>query len=160
MGYLDELRSISEKGTGELPTKPTKPGSVSLVSASPGRFQKDYARLLKLWHGKLTALDHLTSPPHWSLGRWLDTVDASLWLYETFAAQLVREGWTAADLFGVLPAYPGEGGLADRMGTARNLKLLDGVAHWKALHGVHRQFPRGSGVDLAKGGLRLIWEMG
>lgn len=117
-------------------------------------------RLLKLWHGKLSALDHLVSPPGWSLGRWLDTVDASLWLYETFASQLVREGWTAADLFGVLPAYPGDGGLADRMGTARNLKLLDGVAHWKALHGVHKQFPRGGGVDLAKGGLRLIWEIG
>lgn len=118
------------------------------------------ARVLKLWHGKLSALDHLVSPERWTLNRWLDTVDASLWLYETFASQLVREGWTAADLFGVLPTYPGEGGLADRMGNARNLKLMDGVAHWRTVHGAHKQFPRGGGVDLAKGGLRLIWEMG
>lgn len=159
MGWRDYAKE--EQGVGH--TRHTGHNSPDLGSSVPSvpSVPEDVAvRRLKLWHGKLSALDHLTSPPHWSLGRWLDTVDASLWLYETFASQLVREGWTAADLFGVLPAYPGEGGLADRMGTARNLKLLDGVAHWKALDGVHKQFPRGGGVDLAKGGLRLIWEIG
>lgn len=116
------------------------------------------ARLCE-WHSHLTRLDHFTSPAGWSLNRWLDTVDAAMWSYETFASQLVREGWTAADLFGVLPAYAGEGGLADRLGNARNLKLLNGVAHWKTPHGLHKQFPRGGGADLAKGGLKLIWEI-
>jgi hypothetical protein len=147
-------------GTGRRDSTPKTGTPGGTLGGTSGTVSERLAiARLREWHSHLRALDHLTSPPHWSLGRWLDTVDASLWLYETFASQLVREGWTAADLFGVLPAYPGEGGLADRMGTARNLKLLDGVAHWKALHGVHKQFPRGGGVDLAKGGLRLIWEM-
>lgn len=125
---------------------------VPIVPANP-------SRVAKLWHAKLSALDHFTSPSGWSLNRWLDTVDTAMWLYEEFASQLIRGGWSAADLFGVIPSYPGEGGLADRMGKARNLKLLDGVAHWRTPHGLRKQFPRGGGVDLAKGGLVLLWKV-
>jgi hypothetical protein len=147
-------------GTGRRDT-PLKSGTgAGTLGGTVGTISEAVAKArLREWHAHLTRLDHFTSPPGWSLNRWLNTVDAAMWLYEEFASQLVRDGWTAAGLFGVLPAYPGEGGLADRLGNARNLKLLDGVAHWRTPHGLHKQFPCGGGVDLAKGGLILLWEV-
>lgn len=148
-------------GTGRRDSTPKTGTEGGTLGGTAGTISERLASArLREWHGRLTRLDHFTSPPDWSLNRWLNTVDAAMWLYETFASQLVRDGFTAADLFGVLPAYPGDGGLADRLGNARNLKLLDGTAHWRTVYGVHKQFPRGGGVDLAKGGLVLLWEVG
>lgn len=148
-------------GTGRRDSTPQSGTAGGTLGGTAGTVSERLASArLREWHSHLRCLDHFTSPPGWALNRWLDTVDAALWLYEGFAAQLVHDGFTAADLFGVLPAHPGEGGLADRLGNARNLKLLDGKAHWKTVHGLHRQFPRGGGVDLAIGGLVLLWEIG
>jgi hypothetical protein len=62
------------------------------------------------------------------------------WLYENFASQAVRDGWSALDLFGVDVAEPGEGGLAAD------------AASWRSW-GASKIYLRGSGQ-----GLVTLWE--
>lgn len=112
--------------------------------------------MLREWHARLSKVDEFTPPLGWTLNQWLKTVDASCWLYENFASQAVRDGWSALVLFGVLPEKPGEGGLADRLGDARNLKMSDGRASWTSW-GVRQSFARGTGDDLAVSGLMPLW---
>jgi hypothetical protein len=83
-------------------------------------------------------------------------VDSACWLYESYGSQAVRLGWSSLDLWGLLPAVPGAGGLADRIGNARNLKLSDDLACWSFL-GVKQQFARGGGEDLVTSGLVPLW---
>jgi hypothetical protein len=92
------------------------------------------------------------------LNQWLTLVDAALWLYENFGSQAVRLGWSTDDLFGALPSRPGSGGVADRIGNARNLKLTDDRTYWSFL-GVKHQFPRGGGENLMTSGLVPLWGM-
>lgn len=110
---------------------------------------------LKEWHGRLSRVDEICSPPGWALNDWLRLLDSALWLYENFASQAAREGWSALDLFGYQPALPGCGGLADRLKDARNLKLAEGRACWSFL-GVKERFCRGGALDLA--GIVPLWE--
>ena len=110
---------------------------------------------LKEWHGRLSRVDEFCPPQGWARKDWLRLVDSALWLYENFASQAVREGWSALDLFGYLPALPGCGGLADRLRDARNLKLAEGRAYWSFL-GVKERFCRGGALDLA--GIVPLWE--
>jgi hypothetical protein len=104
----------------------------------------------------LCKVDEFTPPPGWTLNQWLKTLDASYWLYENIASQAARDGWSALDLFGVLPQKPGWGGLADRLGDARNLKMAAERASWSGA-GVRQSFARGAGEDLAASGCVPAW---
>ena len=107
---------------------------------------------LREWHARLSTVDEFTSPPGWTLNQWLKTLDAACWLYESFASQAVRDGWSALDLFGVLPHEPGRGGLADRLSDCRGLVMAADAASWRSW-GVAKTFRRGMGR-----GLTLLWE--
>jgi hypothetical protein len=101
---------------------------------------------------RLSKVDELTSPPGWTLNQWLKTVDAALWLYETYASRAARDGWSALDLFGVDLARPGKGGLAARLGDKRVLIMGAEAASWRSW-GCSRIFLRGAGQ-----GLVPLWE--
>ena len=111
------------------------------------------------WHRHLTALDFDTAPNGFTFKRWRQLCFDSWWLYEGYASQLVREGWSAHDVFGVLPWREGGGVLLDRLQGARNLKLDgSGRAFW-SLSGATFQTSRGIGDELMSSGLRLVWDM-
>lgn len=131
---------------------------VPIVPVAP--FQ-DPARVLKVWHSHLSALDFNRAPEPFELNRWRQIVEDAHWLYETWAAQLVRDGWSAHDIFGVLPWLPGGGVLLDRLQGARNLKLEGGKAYWSwPWSSVVMQTCRGAGDGLVSSGLVLAWEIG
>jgi hypothetical protein len=115
--------------------------------------------MLQHWHGRLSALDPDQPPDGFTRNRWHQLVDDSHWLYSSFASQLVREGWSALDVCGVLPWREGGGVLLDRLQGARNLKLDgEGRAFWSH-YGVTSQTCRGMGETLVSSGLILIWEL-
>lgn len=155
MGYLDELRAMSENDAEGALTKPTKSGSVSLVSVSSGAFQRDTNRVLKSWCTALEKLDSCEPNKGFAMGRWQKLYDCSVWLVETFGRQLALDGWTTGDVFGVhsseceLPAeYEGCGGLVDSLGHHRALVLADGEARWRYLGKLPQSYRRGSWPNL------------
>ncbi|MFZ1742503.1 MAG: hypothetical protein WAT93_06590 [Pontixanthobacter sp.] len=79
-------------------------------------------------------------------------------LYENYASRAVRNGWSAHDLFGVLPWHPGWGGLCDRLQGARNLKMDRDRALWSR-RSIRDQTCRCAGDDLLASSLTLIWEL-
>ena len=117
------------------------------------------ASILRDWHRHLAPLDFDCAPDGFARNRWRELCDDSWWIYENFAAQAVHDGWSAQDLFGVLPFRPGWGGLCDRLQGARNLKMGGERAAWSRF-GVKDWACRGAGDDLIASGLVLIWERG
>lgn len=148
MGYLDELRAISEKEAGRLPTKPTEPGSVSLVSASSGAFQKDASRVLREWCSAIEALDPCQPRPGFTMNRWQKLFDASVWFVETFGRQAAMDGWTTSDLFGLVRQVEGAGGLMDQLGDHRGLVMSADEARWRYLGQVPQLYRRGQWPNL------------
>lgn len=143
MGWREYAREIQEGGDNRDDRD---------ISPAPRQVAEATAiGLLRTWHGRLNGVDQMTAPSGWEPGRWATLIDASLWLYENYASQAVRGGWTDLDLFGVLHK-PGRGGLADRLEGARNLKLSDDRAVWSS-RGVRETFARGYGDDLKRAGL-------
>jgi hypothetical protein len=159
MGYLDELRAfVSDTAPDEVLTKPTKGGSVSFVGRPPRRITEECAKaLLSDWHRQLTVLDVYEPPEGFDQRRWGTLVDDCCWLYATHASRLVRDGWSAADLFAVIPSQRGWGGLADRLLGARNVLFDDASkAHWTRA-GVKFSTSRGVGEALRGSDARLVW---
>jgi len=116
----------------------------------------DPATALREWHARLSGLDPLAPPAEFDAGRWGQLVDDACWLYQGFASRAVRDGWSALDLFGVLPARPGWGGLVDRLRSSRDLKMTGERAVWTRL-GVPDRLCRGAGDGLAKAGCVVLW---
>ena len=117
--------------------------------------------ILRDWHEHLSTLDDLDPPTGYDLNWWTQAVRDACWIYENFASGAVRAGWSAHDLFGILPWHPGWGGLCDRLRGARNLKMeVDGrKAVWSSWR-VQDWTCAGAGDDLITSGLTLIWELG
>lgn len=161
MSYLDRLKAkIAENAPPDQPPKPLEPGFGGFRGDRPRAISETQARTtLRHWHGRLRALDPLAPPEGFTMGRWQDLCDDSWWLYETWASQLVREGWSAQDVFGVVPLLPTGGVLLDRLRGARNVKLDgEGRAFW-SLSGVTMQTCRGAADSLMSSGLVLVWEL-
>lgn len=117
------------------------------------------ARALRDWHDHLVAIDDCRVPAGQSIMWWQQACDDARWIYENFASRAVRDGWSAHDLFGVLPWHPGWGGLCDRIKGARNLKMEGQRAAWSSW-GVPDWACSGAGDQLVTSGIVLIWEMG
>lgn len=116
----------------------------------------DASRALKLWHSHLAPLDAENAREgcrEW----WGRAVRDSHWIYENYTGQAVRDGWSAHDLFGILPAHPTWGGLTARLRGARDLKMSGPKAAWSN-YGVKDWTCRGAGDDMISSGLRPIWE--
>lgn len=131
----------------------------SKQSTKPAKVAKDAPASLRSWHRHLSALDDCAAPLGFSLNRWQLLCDDACWIYENFASVAVRNGWSANDLFGVLPWHRGWGGLCDRLDGARNLKMDDCRAAWSHF-GVRDWTCPGAGDDLVPSGLVPIWEIG
>jgi hypothetical protein len=128
------------------------------VPTAPLRITDTQARaMLRHWHGRLLLLDPL-KPPAGCDWWWRQAVTDSWWLYENYASRAVRDGWSALDLFGVMPAKPGWGGLVCRLRGARNLKVDADRAVW-TVSGERERICRGGGDDL-RDVLVLLWEVG
>lgn len=161
MSYLDRLKDfISEMPPYDQPLKPLKPGFGGLGGDPWGRIPENYAKaLLGDWHRHLSALDPYDAPDGFTLNCWAVLVHDCWWLYETHASRLVRDGWTAMDLFTVIPSQRGWGGLADRIQGARNVLLDDlAQAHWTRL-GLKFSASLGIGEALRGSDARLVWEL-
>jgi hypothetical protein len=89
---------------------------------------------------------------------WQRACDDACWIYENFASRAARDGWSAHDLFGVLPWHPGWGGLCDRLQGARDLEMVGPKAKW-SLFSAPGWTCAGAGDQLITSGLLLIWEM-
>lgn len=124
------------------------------------RYSGNPAATLRDWHRYLAALDFNTAPAGFALNWWRQTCDDAHWIYEHFASRAVRVGWSAHDLFGILPWHPGWGGLCDRIRGARNLKMeVDGRKAAWSNWGVTDWTCAGAGDQLITSRLVLIWEM-
>lgn len=128
------------------------------VSMVPNVAPLDPAFALRAWHRHLVALNDHRAPGGFPRLRWKQACDDARWLYENFAGRAVRDGWSAHDLFGVLPWHPGWGGLSDRVKGARNLKMESQRAVWSSW-GVPEWFCAGAGDQLVSSGIMLIWEL-
>ncbi|WP_324740123.1 hypothetical protein U8326_10110 [Tsuneonella sp. CC-YZS046] len=114
--------------------------------------------VLRDWHDRLSGLDMAVPPAGVSAGWWARTVSDAHWIYENFASRAVRDGWSAHDLFGVLPSKPAWGGIVDRLRGARDLEITDCRAFWT--HAGHPgQFNKGAAAMLLSSGLVLLWDM-
>jgi hypothetical protein len=118
----------------------------------------DPVAILREWHGHLVGLDDCRAPAGFSIMSWQQACDDARWIYENFASRAVRDGWSAHDLFGILPWHPGWGGLCDRIKGSRNLKMEGQRAAWSSW-GVREWTCASAGDGLVSSGLKLIWEM-
>jgi hypothetical protein len=98
--YLEKLRALkSEKGAVEDPTKPTKPGSVSFVSAQSAGFSNFPAR----YRRTMAALE-AGCPEFVPVDRWQFAVEDGRRFLARWGEQAEALGWDAKDLFGLAPA--------------------------------------------------------
>lgn len=133
-------------------------GCPATVATPATRPAGNPAVILQEWHAHLAPLDFDTAPDGFTLQRWRQLHGDSWWLYENFASRAIRDGWSAHDLFGVLPWRSGWGGLCDRLQGARNLKMEGRKAVWSRW-GVPDWTCIGAGDQLISSGLSLIWEL-
>jgi hypothetical protein len=119
---------------------------------------QDASGRLAEWRDGLQTLDPGRALHGLAPSRWRVLVDDADWLFEQFAAAAARDGWSAADLFGVLPDHDGWGGVADRLRGSRSLVMTADVARWRRMHsGLPDSFTRGSS---AVPRLTLLWDEG
>ena len=154
MGWRDYAKQVQE-GRDNRDDRDTTPAKAPIVPIVPNVPEAVAVHRLDDWCARLNGTDAFTSPPGWTLDQWLRTMDASTWLFENFAEQAVRWSWSALDLFGVLPNHPGLGGLSDRIGEVRNLKMAGGLSAWSSI-GARHKLARGWG-DYTDG-MVAMWE--
>lgn len=121
----------------------TRGANVPFVPSVPGPLDA-----LREWRAALSTLDPEQPRKGMDAKRWRALVDGAAWVVWHFGQQAARTGWTTADLFGLWPDKSGWGGLVDRMGAARNLKLSNRTATWRPLFGPAEKFHRGGHPDL------------
>lgn len=102
---------------------------------------------LDQWCAGFNVLHPCQPLPGFTMGRWQTLYDAAIWFLETFAVQPARDGWSTADLFGIVPDHPGRGGLIDRIGESRSLVMSADTARWRSW-GVPQSYRRGALPDL------------
>lgn len=90
------------------------------------------------------------------VGRWGVLVDDADWLLENFGQQAAADGWSAADLFSVMPGRDGCGGIADRLCGSRSLVMSADRAIWRrVVNGEPETFARGLGETVR---MVPLWE--
>lgn len=144
------VRAEFEKSVSQ--ESPATPATTATLPA------RDPSATLREWHSGLAPLDFDSAPEGFTLNRWRELHGDSWWIYENFAAQAVRDGWSAHDLFGVHVPRPGWGGLCDRLQGARNLKIAGPRAVWSRW-GVSDWTCIGAAESLISSGLVPIWEL-
>lgn len=157
-GWRDVARSVREQeGWDNRDDRDKMPGSEPIGAIVPN-VPANPARTFREWSAALARLD-LKSPLHGlTRSRWGHLVDDADWLLEHFGQQAAREGWSALDLFGVLPGRDAWGGIADRLRSSRSLVMSADRAAWRrVINGAPETYARGMG-ELVKH--VLLWEPG
>lgn len=132
-GTLGTIEPIGPEGGANVPIGP-------IVPAAP-----DVA--LKAWKDGLSRLDPRKPAEGYTPAAWWNLCDDAAWLRENFGERAARDGWSAADLFGLWPDKPGWGGIADRLRGARSLVMTADRAHWRSW-GQMERFNRGAYPEL------------
>jgi hypothetical protein len=161
VGEMDGCPAVPPPKDRDSGTVAPKPGHSAGQQAGQSGIldERIAAAKLREWHARLSQLDVYEPPEGFDKMRWGTLLHDCWWLYETHASRLVRDGWTAADLFLVLPSQRGWGGLADRLQGARNVLFDDrGLAHWRR-RGEKFSVGRGIGESLHDGGYRVVWSL-
>ena len=158
--FAEGIRQNEYAGTNgtlrtELPPEPPSGPIVPIVPKAPS----NPSAILREWHRHLSAIDDCRAPAGFSIMWWQQACDDAFWIYEHFASRAVRDGWSAHDLFGVLPWHPVWGGLCDRLNGARNLAIGGNRASWSSW-GVPDWTCIGAGDQLTSSGLVPIWKLG
>lgn len=84
------------------------------------------------WLIALSSLDASRPPAGIAPGWWRTVLADARWIACYHADAAAAFGWSASDLFGILPDRgPGHGGVADRLDGARRLAFTARVAHWQ-----------------------------
>lgn len=109
---------------------------------------------LAQWRNRLAALSPDCPAGPFNADEWACWHCDALWLLDSHGANAIRLGWTAADLFSIEPRHVRFGGLADRLGGARELVMDASRARWRSPESMGF-YKRGSGPALP-----LAWELG
>ena len=156
---MSKWRALADEALREKDTRDNRDERGASVPSVSSVSSLDPASVLREWCAQLARLDPCQPPNGFTMARWHALCDDAWWISENFGLQLAREGWSALDIFGVLPWRPNGGVLLDRLQGARNLKLDgEGRAFWSSF-GVTFQTSRGIGEGLVSSGLVLIWEL-
>jgi hypothetical protein len=160
MSYLDRLKeTISETHPPRSPPKPAKAGFGGSAGASPTPVSETLApsSVVRTWRAALDGLDRETPLHGLDAQRWRELLRDARWLLDHFVQQAARDGWSAADLFGLLPGHDGWGGVADRLQGSRSLVMTADRASWRRmLTGTPDGFARGGSAMLR---LVVLWEL-
>jgi hypothetical protein len=151
-------RALADKALGKGESENTRdnrnesPPSVPSVPSVP---PLDPVRALKAWRSGLESLSW-DKPLHGlEVGRWRGLLGDAHWLLDHFGGQAARDGWSAADLFGVC-GVEGFGGVAERLRSSRSLVMGADLATWRrVVNGTPESFARGIGKQA---GFTLLWE--
>ena len=121
----------------------TSPPNAPSVPSAP---LLDPVRSLRVWEAGLNSVSW-DQPLHGlDRLRWREAVGDAHWLAENFAQQAARDGWSAHDMFGVMPGRDGWGGIACRLRGSRSLVMSSDVARWRrVVNGGPESFARGLG---------------
>lgn len=162
MSYIDRLNAIKAQKQPErsltLPTQPTAQGQVSVVSVPSGRAFANPREALAGWRAQLDRLSLATPLHRLAADRWRRLVEDADWLLEHFGNAAARDGWSALDLFGVMPGRDAWGGIADRLRASRSLVMSPDIARWRrVINGEPESFARGGG-EFPR--LVAMWERG
>ena len=137
----------------------TKGGSAGTNSGTQsGTSDHMAAARCREWRAYLMRL-HPTKPLHGlSRARWCGLLDDADWLFENYALRAATDGWSACDLFGVLPGRDAWGGIADRFRASRSSMRTADVARWRrVVNGEPESFARGLGDTVQ---MVPLWESG
>ena len=142
MNYLARLHALkAEKCAIRELTEPTKPrffdppkgfDSFGSYSDAPISEKCDVPANPAAWCTALARLDATRPPAGIALAWWQTVLADALWIARNHGEAASAFGWSASDLFGIMPQLgPTNGGLADRLDGARRLAFTARVAHWQ-----------------------------
>ncbi|WP_298465504.1 hypothetical protein [uncultured Erythrobacter sp.] len=118
------------------------------LEGDPAKVARPAKVVLREWSVSLAALDGGKPSPGIDRKVWRELIECSLWWLDGFGQQAARDGWRTGDVFGFRLDHPRQGGLIDRLGTARNL-LLDGKrARWRSHGDLVMKFNAGAYPEL------------
>lgn len=142
-GWRDVARSVREReGWDNRANRDDSPPIAPIVPIVPA----NPARTLREWSAALARVDPrnpLHDLPRLRWGRLIADVE---WLLEGFGQQAAVDGWSALDLFGVLPGRDGWGGIADRLCASRSLLMTADRASWRRVtSGSSESYARAAG---------------
>lgn len=108
--------------------------------------------LLRSWRTALSDFDPWGAWAECPSVDWIGLHGVSCWWLRGFGEVAARNGWSTADVFGILPGKPRWGGLIDRLGDNSSLVMTADRATWRSC-GVAESYLRTAGE-----GLVPFWE--